>query len=165
MSKTDLIVQLLASKVPKAEIMVRAQCSQALVYRVQKEKAAEIAQIQAGGSPAPTKEPTPGAAPGAPAEQPKAPERARLAIPTLDPDKPQAPQLEQMAWQIIAQAAAGDYEITKKQHDAARDILKAALRDRQPPPTDRKMVFKIDVIDFKDGGFCPVASNTYEIKA
>ena len=160
-SKTALIMQLLAAGLSKAEVMVRAKCSQTLVYKILQDRAQDIARLKAGQ---PLTDPGPGhAGLGGPIRLPKV-KRVRVPkLPPLDPARPAAPQLEQMAWSVIAEAAAGG-EISTKQQQAAREIIKQALRDRVAPPVDRQLVFKVDVIDVVDDKFVPTGQVTYEIR-
>lgn len=169
-TKTQLIIQLLAADVPKNQIMARVNCSQALVYKTMHRHMDEVARIKAGqpqmapaqtpaqAAPAQLPPPAPAACSSRPKETPEI---------KLDPTKPAAPQLEAMAWATVAQAAAGG-DVTVKQINAAREIIKQALRDKTPAPVDRKLVFKISEIDVAPPGsaqdFMVTNVHTYEIK-
>lgn len=154
-SKTQRIIELLAADIPKGMIMAQVGCSQNLVYKTLNRYTAEIATLKTKYKSQSKPQPS------APAPCPVA--SPTFNVPTLDPAKPAAPQLEAMAWSIIAQAAAGG-DVTNKQATAAREIIKNALRDKVPPPVDRKFTFKLDVIDVVAGAFVPVSTATYEVK-
>ena len=82
----------------------------------------------------------------------------------IDPLKPAAPQLEATAWAVIANAAAGG-EVTVRQLHAAREIIKAAQRDKVPPPVNRKLKIVIDVIDvLADDKIHKTKTAVYEVK-
>ena len=82
----------------------------------------------------------------------------------IDPLKPAAPQLEATAWAVIANAAAGG-EVTVRQLHAAREIIKAAQRDKVPPPVNRKLKLVIDVIDvMADDKIHRTKTLAYEVK-
>jgi len=70
-----------------------------------------------------------------------------------------------MAWKVIASAAAGE-DVTVKQANAAREIIKQALRDRVPPPQDRHLTFRIDILDLQDGQEKPsvVETKRYDVR-
>ena len=146
-SKTDLVIRLLAQGVSAKSIMIQADCSQALVYKVLKQNEADIARLR-NGIPA--------------LEKAKAPS---IKLPKLDPSQPAAPQMEAAAWKVIGLAAAGE-DISVKQINAAREIIRQALRDRVPPPQDRRLTFRIDVIDMQDEQDKPVVvdSKRYDIR-
>jgi hypothetical protein len=153
MTKTERIIQMLAEGKDYKEICLAAKCATALVYKVKKAHADDIAALKD-----PVKDAKAGAAPVARAPVPPA-----LALPVIDPARPAAPQLEPLAWLVIAKAASGG-DVTAKAANAAKEIIKQAARDKVPPPVDRKLVFKLDVIDVVDGAFKPVGQTTYEIK-
>ena len=89
---------------------------------------------------------------------------APLSQTAIDPLRPAAPQLEAGAWQIIEMARAGA-QITVRQLHAAREIIKAAQRDKVPPPVSRKLKIVIDVIDvLSDDKIHKTKTNTYEVR-
>ena len=169
-SKTDLICQLLAAGVDKLTIRNRVGCSQTLVYKVLHEKEAEIARLRAG-LPAPSPSVQPPAQPAGTAPIPSGtahpPDKKAIVpcvqVPLLDPLKPAAPQLEAMAWQVLALAASGG-DVTVKQANAAREIVKQALRDKAPSPADRDLRFLIDTIDIEDEKIKVISKATYEVR-
>lgn len=162
-SKTALICQLLAAGLSKGQIQARVGCSQALVYKVLKGHAGEIALLKTGQPPIPVARDSQ----VPPVLLPPLPDRRMAALPNLDPAQPVAPQLEGMAWTIIAEAAAGG-DITVKQANAAREIIKQALRDKVPPPISRRLQFRISEIDVAPPGtghdFHVVNSQVFEVK-
>lgn len=147
-SKTRLIIELLAQDLTPKEIMNRADCSQGLVYKTQKKYLGEIAQLKLNAGKIPTLQPE---------------DSPSIPIPTIDMTLPVAPQLEGMAWTVIAHAAAGR-DVATKQVNASRDILKHALKDKKPPPVSRRLVFKVDVIDIVNEKIEIISSKTYEVK-
>ena len=85
-------------------------------------------------------------------------------IPAIDPLQPAAPQLEAGAWKTLALAHQG-YDISTRQLQAAREIIKAAQRDKVPPPVNRKLKIVIDVIDvLADDKIHITQTKTYEVK-
>ena len=165
-TKTDLIVQLLAAGLNRGQIMARAGCSQAMVYKVMRGKGPEIEALR-NDLPQPEKKDKPafsGKLPEVPLPRavPK-PAEAKRSVPVLDLAKSVPGQLEQFAWAVIADAAAGG-DVSTKQANAAREIIKQAAKDRAPSPVDRRMIFKVDVIDVDGDKFVPVSQVAYEVK-
>ena len=166
-TKTDLIIQLLAAGLNRGQLMARAGCSQAMVYKVMRGKGPEIEALR-NDLPQNEKEQRPcGKLPqgqSLPRAIPKAsPVEAKRSVPVLDMAKSVPAQLEQFAWSIIADAAAGG-DISTKQANAAREIIKQAAKERIPAPVDRRMIFKVDVIDVDGDKFVPVSQVAYEVK-
>lgn len=98
---------------------------------------------------------------------PKAPQSSKapsLHLPKLDPAQPAAPQLESMAWAVVGASALGQ-DVTGRQLQAAKEIIKQAKADKAPPPVDRRIVFKLDEIDLEGDDFKIISSRSYEIKA
>ena len=166
-TKTALIIQLLAAGLDKPSIQVRVGCSQALVYKVLRNHAEDIARLKTGQPPVAEKPVHGPQIVYLPPPAPRPNDRPVAVLPRLDPGKPVAVQLEQFAWGVIAEAAAGG-DITVKQANAAREIIHQALRDKQPAPMDRKMRFRISEIDVAppDSGhdYTVVESKVFEVK-
>ncbi len=153
-SKTDRIILLLAKGLHPTAIMNKVSCSQPLVYQTAKKYAVEIARLK---NTAPVEgveqlQPTPEDKPSI------------IKLPEIDANKAAAPQLESVAWQVLA-AAATDGDISVKQINAAKEIIKQAARDKTPPPTDRHFIFKLDTIDIdNEGKYQIVDQRVYEVK-
>ena len=94
-SKTDRIILLLAKGLHPTAIMNKVSCSQPLVYQTAKKYAVEIARLK---NTAPVEgveqlQPTPEDKPSI------------IKLPEIDANKAAAPQLESVAWQVLAAAA------------------------------------------------------------
>jgi hypothetical protein len=75
-------------------------------------------------------------------------------------------QLEALAWSIVASTTAGN-DVSVRQLNAAREIIKEASHAKTPPPpVKRKLRFVINTIDYCDtcGNYKTVARNIYEVK-
>ena len=75
-------------------------------------------------------------------------------------------QLEALAWSIVASTTAGN-DVSVRQLNAAREILKEVSRDKTPPPpVKRKLRFVLNTIDYCDTCGCLkiVATDIFNVK-
>ena len=86
-----------------------------------------------------------------------------LDLPALDPTKPLPPQYEALGAAILTEAARKG-EISSRQIQAARELIRMAQRDRVPPPVSRKLRLVIETIDVIDDKIHVVERQPIEVR-
>ena len=171
MNKVETLIQLLGAGLSAKEAQKQSGCSRKLVYKTKRLHGEEIKAIKDKCPKAPPTPPNP-KQPKAPIpinkttviiNNPEPPPTPTLDIPELDPTKDPAEQLKALAWKMVAAGAAGA-PMSKTQKDMVNQIIKASEKNKVPPPTNRKLIFKVDLIDVVGDEFKMIQEQVYEVK-